>query len=338
MNKMKIGPILYSFFEDHLKLKKGLRPSSVSSYRDVLRLFLLFVSKDAHRKITRLFLSDLTADRVIRFLNHLEYERNNHIRTRNHRLSALHTFFQYISGREPEMLIEAERVAAIPFKRVPPPETLFLERDHVETIFAKLPSKGFLSLRDRTLLMFLYNTGARVQEVADLRLKNLDLGPQPRVHLHGKGVKWRVCPLWEKTVSLLKRLLCRQRTTDLDSPVFISRQGRALTRFGIYKIVVRHTRVVSLKGSNTKFRVISPHIFRHTTAVHLLESGVEPNVIRAWLGHVNLDTTNRYAEINIRAKEAALNACEPPVVSSEEFPRRPIWRDDEYLLNWLSSL
>jgi integrase/recombinase XerD len=129
-----------------------------------------------------------------------------------------------------------------------------------------------------------------------------------------------------------------QKVTELDDPIFVSRQGRALTRFGIYKIVVRHTKIISLKGSNTKTRLISPHVFRHTTAVHLLESGVEPNVIRSWLGHVDLDTTYRYAEINIRAKEAALKVCEPPSVFSEEFPKKPHWRDDENLLKWLDIL
>jgi site-specific recombinase XerD len=253
-------------------------------------------------------------------------------------LSVLHSFFQYISRREPEFLIEAERVANIPLKRVVPPETLFLERDQVQKILDNLVSKDPTALRDRTLIMFLYNTGARVQEVADLRLANLDFEAQPRVNLHGKGGKWRVCPLWTETASLLKKLIDSQKITELDDPIFVSRQGRALTRFGIYKIVVRHTKMISLKGSNTKTRLISPHVFRHTTAVHLLESGVEPNVIRSWLGHVDLDTTYRYAEINIRAKEAALKICEPPSVFSEAFPRKPHWRDDENLLKWLDTL
>ena len=338
MQKIRIGPVIHSYFENFLKTQKGLRPSSMKSYRDVLKLFLIFVTKDVHRKITRLSIEDFTADRVVHFLKYLENERGNHVRTRNHRLSVLHSFFQYISRREPEFLIEAERVANIPLKRVLPQETLFLERDQVQKVLDNLVSTDPRSLRDRTLIMFLYNTGARVQEVADLRLENLDFETQPRVHLHGKGGKWRVCPLWEETASLLKELIEIQKVTELDDPIFVSRQGGALTRFGIYKIVVRHTNIISLKGSNAKARLISHHIFRHTTAVHLLESGVEPNVIRSWLGHVDLDTTYRYAEINIRAKEAALKACEPPSVSPAEFPRKPHWRDDENLLKWLDTL
>lgn len=339
MSDAKLGQILYSFFEDYLKIQKGLRPASVKSYRDALRLLLHFVAKDTRHKITRLSLTDLTFERVLRFLKHLEVERNNHIRTRNHRLAVLNTFFEYLATRVPEMLPEAERVASIPTKRVSPPETYFLERDEINSLFESMPSKGQLSLRDRALLLLLYNTGARVQEVVELRVANLDLGCQPRVHFHGKGDKWRLCPLWTKTAALLKELLKEQgKLSTPDSPVFVSRQGLALTRFGIYKIVRRHTCHLTTKKLNGKQRHVSPHIFRHTTAVHLLESGVDANVIRGWLGHVSLDTTNRYAEINIQAKEAALRACEPPITSSEGFPQRPVWQNDQSLLNWLDTL
>lgn len=187
--------------------------------------------------------------------------------------------------------------------------------------------------------MFLYNTGARVQEVADLRVKNLELESMPRVHLHGKGDKWRACPLWKETADSLKELLANQSTPTPDSPVFVSRRGQALTRFGIYKIVCHHTHGLSKAQAHRPQRRISPHVFRHTAAVHLLEAGVEPNVIRGWLGHVGLETTNRYAEINIRMKQKALEACQPPIAgNSETSPRKSVWRDDADLLKWLKSL
>lgn len=135
----------------------------------------------------------------------------------------------------------------------------------------------------------------------------------PRVHLHGKGDKWRACPLWKETADSLKELLANQSTPTPDSPVFVSRRGQALTRFGIYKIVCHHTHGLSKTQAHRPQRRISPHVFRHTAAVHLLEAGVEPNVIRGWLGHVGLETTNRYAEINIRMKQKALEACQPPI-------------------------
>ena len=339
MKTNTIGPVIYSFFEDYLKCQKGLRPSSVKSYRDSLRLFLNFVSLDAHRKITRLSLCDITAERVRKFLNSLEEDRHNHIRSRNQRLSTLRIFFEYLAHQRPEMLSQAEQVAGIPTKRVPPPETYYLEKDEVNTLFARMPTKGRFALRDRTLLLFLYNTGARVQEVADLCVSNLELEPQPRVSLHGKGDKWRVCPLWKETASLLKQLLSQNKSVITpERPVFMSHCNSALTRYGIYKIVRRHTQHIINQNPQARKRRVSPHVFRHTTAVHLLEAGVDVNVIRAWLGHVSLETTNRYAEINIRMKEEALSHCQPPILESERFFGKRIWQDDPTLLEWLESL
>ena len=339
MKDLHLGRLLYSFFEDYLKMQKGLQPASIRSYRDALRLFLDFVAKDAHRKITRLTPADLSSKRVLQFLQHLEDHRGNHVRTRNQRLIALHSFFEYQASRAPELLAEAQRVAAIPSKRVAPPETGFLERGDIDRLFDRLPTQGRLCLRDRALLLFLYNTGARVQEVSDLRVANLELDGQPRVRLHGKGDKWRQCPLWPATAEMLQQLLSQQESSrQPDAPVFVSRQGRPLTRFGIYKIVRRHTPHLTTNTASDHPQRVSPHTFRHTTAVHLLEAGVEVNVIRGWLGHVSLDTTNRYAEINMRAKEAALAVCQPPTQAWEGFPRKPVWRDDKDLLQWLQNL
>lgn len=329
-----LGPILHSFLVDHLVTVKRLRPSSVRSYRDTVRLLLIFVAADMGCKITHLSLTDLTFDRIVGFLRHLEVERGNHIRTRNQRLAALHCLFEYIASREPEMLAVCQRVAAIPTKRVAPAETHFLERDEVAQIFARLPSDGGLSLRDRALLLFLYNTGARVQEVADLRVGHLDLGDQPVVRLHGKGDKWRTCPLWHQTAEQLRSLLDSANPSPTPEAAVFTAHGRPLTRFGIYKIVRRHSS--ALDDPRTQRRV-SPHTFRHTAAVHLLEAGVEVNVIRGWLGHADLTTTNRYAEINTKAKQAALQSLEPPSTSAARHTG-PIWRSDEALLKWLSSL
>ena len=330
-----LGPPIHSFFLDHLVTVKGLRPASVRSYRDTIRLLLCFVAKDKGTKITKLNLEDLSFERVLRFLRYLEDDRANHIRTRNQRLAALHTLFDYVASREPEMLRVCQQVAAIPMKRAAPAETHFLERDEVEALFRHLSRAGRLALRDRALLLFLYNTGARVQEVADLRAGHLELGEAALVRLHGKGDKWRTCPLWRQTAELLAELLGSSgKLPAADAPVFCSATGEALTRSGIYKIVRRHAG--HLDDARTRRRV-SPHIFRHTAAVHLLEAGVEVNVIRGWLGHADLTTTNRYAEINTRAKIEALRNTEPPGSSAGPRPR-PVWKSDETLLNWLASL
>jgi site-specific recombinase XerD len=251
------------------------------------------MAKTAGHPISKLALSDLSADNVRAFLTYLEAERGNNIRSRNHRLAMLHTFFGFVGGQAPELLHEAERVAAIPRKRTQPPATRYLERDEVEELFASLPRDGRLATRDKALLLFLYNTGARAAEVVGLTIGQLVLAPPPRVNLHGKGGKWRTCPLWPETARVIDAMLrSRRQSAAPSSPVFLSTGDRPLTRFGLYKLVRRHT--ISVPTSENQ-RAVSPHVFRHTTAVHLLESGVDVNVIRGWLGHVSLDTTNRYA-------------------------------------------
>lgn len=337
MNAPTLGQIVHSFFIDQLQIAKGLRPSSISSYRDGLRLFLRFVAADAGSKVTKLALSELTPERVLRFLHGLEVDRHNHVLTRNHRLAILRTFFEYLGGRVPELLIAAERVARIPIKKVAPPETHFLDRDDLSSIFHSMPSDTWAAERDRALLLFLYNTGARVQEVADLRVGHLELKGTARVRLHGKGDKWRTCPLWAETVTRLQRLVKNaDGVVRPEDPVFRSQQGKALTRFGIYKIVRRHGRSFDADPAQ-RGRRVTPHALRHTTAVHLLEAGVELNVIRGWLGHVSLETTNRYAEISVRTKAAALKKCAAPVLPKGP-ARKPPWRTDASLLDWLDSL
>ena len=230
-----LGGFLHSFFENHLGCQQGVQPTTVRSYRDAIKLFLQFIATERRCKLTRLELADLTCDRVLQFLNYLEKERANAVASRNQRLAALRNFFDYLAQQRPERLAEAQRVAAIPIKRTPPPRTHFLQRDEIETLFQNLPRDEPQALRDRTLLLFLYNTGARVQEVAELRIGNLELEGKPRVHLHGKGGKWRICPLWQQSAVLLSELIAKVGD-DPEAPVFVSRTGQALTRFGIYKL------------------------------------------------------------------------------------------------------
>jgi site-specific recombinase XerD len=280
-----LGRLVQSYFIDHLSVQKGLRAGSIRSYRDTIRLFLCFVSEQRRSSISSLTLHDLTFERVLAFLKHLEQERGNSVRTRNQRRAALNTFFAYLAVRAPEMLAVCQQVAAIPVKRTSLPDTHYLEREEVTALFRALPQNGRFALRDRTLLLFLYNTGARVQEAADLRIEHLELERPAKVRLHGKGDKWRVCPLWDETVKHLQWLLTEQSTAP-NGPVFCARRSLPLTRFGIYKIVRRHA--ASWDTSSPQPRRVTPHLFRHTAAVHLLESGVEVNVIRSWLGHVSL--------------------------------------------------
>jgi integrase/recombinase XerD len=332
-----LGQLVQSYFADYLMVQKGLRLSTVRSYRDTMRLFLRFVSKQTRHPISRLSIQDLTFEQALSFLKYLEEERGNQARTRNQRRAALYTFFEYVALRMPEMLATCQQIAAIPVKRSPPCATHYLEREEIKALLQQLPRQGYYALRDRTLLLFLYNTGARVQEVADLRIEHLDLDAPATAHLHGKGDKWRICPLWEETVKHLVKLLAqRGESVAPTEPVFCSRHSAGLTRFGIYKIVRRHAAGWDTIGADQ--RRVTPHLFRHTAAVHLLESGVEVNVIRGWLGHVNLDTTNRYTELTLRSKAEALRACEPNCANSVGVRGSAVWKDDKALLDWLTSL
>jgi integrase/recombinase XerD len=331
MSDPTLGALVHDFFLDYLSQQKGLRHSSVRSYRDTLRLFLPFVAKQARRPISRLRLEDLTLDRVLAFLRHIEQERCNSIATRNQRLAALRTFVDYLGRRSPEALKLCQQVAAIPTKRTVLPETRFIARDEVQSLFERLPRLGRLALRDRVLLLFLYNTGARVQEVVDVRVEHLTLEMPAYVRLHGKGDKWRQCPLWEDTAEQLRQCL-GPRTVDPKAPVFVAASGRPLTRFGIYKRVRHLTADVQTAGAGEASHV-SPHVWRHTAAVHLLEAGVDMNLIRGWLGHVNLNTTHRYAEITMRMKMEAMKICAPAGLKS-----MAPWNDDSSLLSWLTSL
>lgn len=332
-----LGSAVHAFFEDHLKVQKGLRSASVKSYRDTLKLFLVKVAEVNRRPLTKLALADLSADRVLDFLRSIESERHNQVRTRNQRLAALRTFYRFLAIHCPEMLAEAQRVEAIPTKRATAMETLYLERDEIETLFKSLAQQGSLAVRDRGILMLMYNTGARAQEIVDLRVGDVDLNSSLRVRLHGKGDKWRSCPIWPETAALLKQLatVCQ---ADPSLPLFTSRTGHPLTRFGLYKLVLRHTATIRPSVDSTCKRHVTPHVFRHTTAVHLLEAGVDINVIRGWLGHVSLETTQRYAEINLRTKQAALAACLPPAETAAGSPARGRWRQNEDLMKWLQSL
>jgi integrase/recombinase XerD len=337
MNGGGLGQVVFAFFEDHLKVQKGLRPGSIRSYRDTIKLLLVHVAALCSRPVTRLTLNDLAFERVLDFLRTIEEQRGNQPRTRNQRLAALRTFYRYVAVHHPEMLAEAQRVEAIPTKRAQASKTVYLERDEIDALFQALPTDGKLALRDRALLMFLYNTGARVQEAADVRIVDIDVDEPFRVRLHGKGDKWRCCPLWPQTVELLKQLM-RGNPAEKTSPVFLSQERKPLTRFGIYKIVKRRTAALRCSALGQEHHGLYPHAFRHSAAVHLLEAGVEVNVIRAWLGHVSLDTTNRYAEITLRTKQAAVAACLPPVDASAGCRPAAGWRQNPDLLKWLDSL
>lgn len=273
---------------------------------------------------------------MVAFLNHLEQTRANAIQTRNHRLAAVRRLFDYIAARDPRFLDQAHRIATIPRKRgAVLPEIQYLEKAEMTALLEAVPQDSPRGRRDYTLLLYVYNTGARVQEVADTRVRWLSLTPPYKVELLGKGRKWRTCPLWESTAQHLRQLL-EQRSGRLgqDDHVFVNRYGRALSRSGIADLVQRYVTRAATNLPGLQGRRVTPHTLRHTTAMHLLQSGVEVNVIRSWLGHVSIATTNHYIEIDLAMKTKALQTCEvaTPGLAEGSGSRSPD------ILAWLESL
>jgi site-specific recombinase XerD len=311
-------------------------PNTIRSYRDGLKLFLRFAATHLKKPVTRLLVTDLQESLVLSFLSDLEQTRGNAVQTRNHRLGAIQVLCEYIAGREPTLLDHCRRVVTIPRKRgAVVPEIHYLEKDQVAAILGAVDDRTPLGRRDHALLLFLYNSGARAQEAADARVGWLHLSAPFKVELLGKGRKWRTCPLWENTAQCLRALIAsRPRVLGNDEYLFVNRRGGQLSRSGIADIIERAVARAAAANASLRGCRVTPHTFRHTTAMHLLQSGVEINVIRSWLGHVSLVTTNRYVEIDLAMKTKALETC--AVGAAEQHPSP--WRTDPDILTWLESL
>ena len=334
-DKCYLAPHVRSFFEDYLVCRRNVSRNTIESYRDGLKIFLRFAETSLRKSATKMLVSDLTESLVIEFLADLEVSRGNSIQTRNYRLCAIHGLCRFIGSRDPMLLDHCHRIVTIPKKRgAPLPEIQYLEKDEMNGLLTSIPKTTPLGRRDHAMLLFMYNTGARVQEVVDTRTTWITLTSPYKVELLGKGRKWRTCPLWESTVIHLRQLMDeRNIETGRDESVFVNRFGSPLSRSGISDIIRRRVcRCATTESLSGK--TITPHTLRHTTAMHLLQSGVEINVIRSWLGHVSIATTNRYIEIDLAMKAKALETCD--VGSRESTPAS--WKSDPDILGWLESL
>ncbi len=334
--RLPIAIYIRSFFEDHLVCRRNMSRNTIQSYRDAIKLLLSFAVRTLNKPATSLLATDIDVNLVISFLTELEEVRGNSIQTRNYRMAAIKSLFEYIAASEPLLLDHCRQIVTIPRKRgASLPETSYLEREHVTAILQAPDQATPLGRRDHALLLFLYNTGSRVQEVADARTASLTLTPPYKVQLLGKGRKWRTCPLWDTTVGHLRRLLeDRDAHHREDHFLFVNRYGRQFSRSGIEDIIQRHVSAAAASLPTLRDMKITPHTFRHTTAMHLLQSGVEINVIRSWLGHVSLTTTNRYVEIDLAMKTKALEVCR--VGDQPAGPAR--WQTHPNILTWLESL
>jgi integrase/recombinase XerD len=301
-DRSTLGPWVRRFLLEHLVVERNLSPNTQVSYRDTLTLLLPFASTRGGRPIDRMTVEDLTPAIVREFLDHLERDRHCSGATRNQRLSAIHSLARFVGMRSPVHLAWCFNVRSIPFKKTAKTEVGYLEKAEMDALLKQPDRRTVLGVRDHALLLFLYNSGARADEVARLIIGSLWLSNPPSVRIHGKGNKIRMCPLWPVTSSLLTRLAAGRDTNDA---VFLARTGQPMTRFGIHRVVAHCAELAGRSVPSLKAKRVSPHTIRHTTAVHLLRSGVDINTIRGWLGHVSLDTTHVYAEVDMEMKAKA---------------------------------
>jgi integrase/recombinase XerD len=323
--------LVQDFFCRRLLAQRNASPRTIAAYRDTFRLLLRYVQDHRRTAPAALTLLDLDAPLLLAFLDHLERDRHNTIRTRNARLVALRSFFQYAAGRDPANLPTIQRVLAIPQKRCDTPLLGFLTRDEVDAIQGVLDLTTWSGRRDQALFATLYNTGARVSEAIGLRVVDLVGEREATLHLRGKGRKERIVPLWKSTARLLASWLatCSQPP---EAPLFPNRGGRPMTRSGVAHRLHLAVEKAAETCASLRGKRISPHTLRHTTAMHLLQSGVDVTVIALWLGHESSTTTHRYVEADLAMKRRALAALTDPA------PRNTRFAPSDRLLAFLEGL
>lgn len=328
--------LVQSFFTVALP-QRGMSPLTILSYRDAMKLLLQFVAEQKRRPVVHLEIADVDDAAVRAFLDHLERNRGNEVATRNNRLAAIRSFFTFVGAEEPSLVDQCRRVCAVPLKRAPVRAISYLERDEMEALLAAPDRSTASGRRDHAMLLFLYNTGARVQELVGACATDLQLARPRQVLLRGKGKKERICPLWASTARVLRQLLDEAGVAlASDAKIFRNAQGEPITRFGVDHLLKKHATVAARGTPSLGRKRVSPHVIRHTAAVHLLNSGVDINVIRSWLGHVDLRTTNIYAEIDLTTKRKAIEACAPPGAKGRG--RHPSWKRSPDILAWLEGL
>jgi site-specific recombinase XerD len=332
-----LAPLIRGFFDQHLVAQRGLSGNTVLAYRDAIKLLLLFAVRLLHKACTDLTLEDISADLVRRFLRHLEEDRRNSIPTRNLRLAAIHSFYRYLAIFDPRYMAHCQSILAVQFKRRPHRAAQYLEREEVQAIFKPIDCRTLLGQRDDALLRVLYNGGMRAQEVVDLNVNHVRFTRPYSVRIVGKGNKERVCPLWPETITAVKHYLASRSVQLTDSvPLFVNAYGDRLTRFGIRYIVTHRVSDAAKTNPPLLTRRVTPHTWRHTTAMHLLQSNVDLTMIRSWLGHASIQTTNGYVEIDLQMKQKTLASCENLLPKAATPAAK--WKQNKDVLAWLSSL
>lgn len=323
--------LLQSYFTERLMRERGASPNTIANYRDTFRLLIGFAHRHLKKRPTALTIDDVDAPLVCRFLDHLEKERSNSPRSRNVRLAAIHSFFNYVALQEPALGAIAQRVLAIQSKRFAKNPVDFLTRPEAEALLAAPDQKNWSGRRDRTLLLLTLQTGLRVSEVIGLRGEDVVLETGAHVRCTGKGRKTRCIPLRKETAAALRHWL-RERNASPADVVFPNARGRAMSRDGVEYLIAKHVAYARVRCPSLKSKRVSPHVLRHTTAMDLLQHGVDRSVIALWLGHERMETTQAYLHASLELKERALAKTEPFPGQSRRY------RPPDQLMAFLQSL
>ncbi|MBM3495017.1 MAG: integrase [Armatimonadetes bacterium] len=301
-----LAVLVESFFRKHLQSVRGASPRTVLSYRDVIRLYLSYVADTSGRPVSAITLDDVCSEKVLSFLEHLEAKRGNSIQTRNQRLAALRCFVEHLLRHDPTRAGQYHRVLDIPTKKARQSAVTYLEPGEVEILLRQPNQASQAGRRHRALLLFLYNTGARIAEALAVRPADIEFTRPHHVRLHGKGNKDRICPLWPETV---EALLQAGATPALpERHVFLSARGTPLSRDGAAYLLRKYIKLAAATLPGLIAKKVTPHTLRHSCAVALLQAGVDLTVIRDYLGHVSVATTNRYVSTNLQMKRDVLDA------------------------------
>jgi len=330
-DKQHIGGWIRRFLMEYLVGERNLTRNTQASYRDTLALLLPFAAQRMGQPVDHLCIEHISTDVVRSFLQHLEQDRGCAIVTRNQRLAAIHALAYFIGERCPEYIAWCLEIRTIPFKKTPTHAMTYLEKPEMDALLKAPDCSTAQGQRDYALILFLYNSGTRADEAAGLKVGDLELGRSPSVKINGKGGKTRYCPLWTLTARMLAPLITGRASHEA---VFLNRRMQPLTRFGIRTLVKRYALRAAQQEPSLIRKQVSTHSIRHTTAVHLLRAGVDINTIRAWLGHVSLNTTNVYAEVDLEMKAKALAHCE---ISVSEQPNKQ-WHDNPGVMSFLRAL
>ena len=323
--------LVQTFFAEHLTQQRALSPRTVATYRDMFVLFLDFAANQGAKSPAEIKLTDITPDLILAFLDHLEQVRHNTVRSRNARLAALRSFLKFAAHRDVTSLHVIERALGVPMKRFERPMLGFMSREEMLAVIGT-PGSNWVSQRDHLLLGLLYNTGARVSEIIGIRVSDVILDSAACVHLHGKGRKQRTVPLWHSIAKETKAWLKLNPLLGATSALLPNREGEAMTRDNVTKRLALAVAVAAKTTPSLEKRSLSPHTIRHTTAMHLLQSGVDNSVIALWLGHESPSTTHHYVEADLAMKDRALARLQEP----DEAVQR--YRAPDSLLEFLKTL